>query len=444
MTQDEALEILKCGYNVFLTGSAGSGKTFLLNQYIDYLKKNKVKVGVTASTGLAATHLDGRTIHSWCGIGIEEHLSPKELKRIVNDEKIWERIKYTKVLIIDEISMLSASRLDMIDSVCQVIRQDLRPFGGLQMVLCGDFFQLPPISNYNEEKIFVFDSQAWENLNPKICYLSDQYRQEDKQFFDILNNIRASRKLAETYDALMERYNKPVDSQINPTKLLTHNANVDSLNNVELKKLSGESMFHKMLCDGVPSLIKKLKESLLVPEVLELRLGAVVMFVRNNFEKGYANGTIGTVIAFTSENNYPIIRTIKGEEIVASPEKWLIDENNEALAVIYQVPLRLAWAITVHKSQGMSLDCAEIDLSRTFEYGMGYVALSRVRSLKGIKLLGLNKKALEIDARMIKLNKDLIKKSKADLVIFNKISEKVKESLQKDFLKTEKEANLFA
>jgi ATP-dependent exoDNAse (exonuclease V) alpha subunit len=242
----------------------------------------------------------------------------------------------------------------------------------------------------------------------------------------------------------MERFNKPVDLQINPTKLLTHNANVDSLNSIELKKLSGESIFNKMMCEGVPSLIQKLKESLLVPEVLELRIGAVVMFVRNNFEKGYANGTIGKVIAFTSENNYPIIRTLKGDEIVASPEKWLIDENNEALAVVYQVPLRLAWAITVHKSQGMSLDCAEIDLSRTFEYGMGYVALSRVRSLGGIKLLGLNKKALEIDDRMIKLDKELIKKSKTDLSVFNKISEKVKKSLQKDFLKTEKEANLFA
>lgn len=443
MTQDEAFEMLKCGYNIFLTGSAGSGKTFLLNKYIHYLKEKKIKIGVTASTGLAATHLDGRTIHSWAGIGIEEYLSQKDIKRIVNDEKIWERIKYCKALIIDEISMLNANRLDMVNAICQTIRQDLRPFGGLQIVLCGDFFQLPPISIHNE-KSFVFDSQAWQDLDLKICYLTEQYRQEEKSFYKILDNIRSNDKISESYETLIKRLDQPVSGNINPTKLLTHNVDVDSYNQRELSKIKGESVFHEMRSEGLPKLVKKLKESLLVSERLELKVGAIVMFVRNNFEKAYANGTIGEVIAFTSEDDYPIVRTLKGREIVATPEKWVIDENNEELAAVYQIPLRLAWAITVHKSQGMSLDCAEIDLSKTFEYGMGYVALSRVRSLKGIKLLGLNKMALQIDERMIRMDKELIKKSRADLAIFKKMSLKDRQKLQKEFLKTEKNSHLFA
>ncbi len=437
MKQLEALEILKSGYNVFLTGCAGSGKTHLLNQYIKYLRDNKVKVGITASTGLAATHLDGRTIHSWSGIGITERLNAKELKRLVNDDKIWQRIKYTKSLIIDEISMLSASRLDLVSYVCQAVRQDMRPFGGLQIVLCGDFFQLPPVAGLGGDKRFVFDANVWEELKLKICYLDEQYRQEDDRFSELLNNIRANRKMTESYKILMERLNKKIDINICPTKLLTHNYNVDSHNDIELAKLSGVAVFQRMQCEGQAHLVEKLKESCLAPEVLELRLGAVVMFVRNNFEKGYANGTIGKVIAFTSENNYPIIKTVKGAEIVASPETWLIDENNKMLASVIQVPLRLAWAITIHKSQGMSLDCAEIDLSRTFEYGMGYVALSRVRSLAGIKLLGLNKLALQIDKEIIVLNRNLLKQSKVDLVNFKKISSVDRLQAQKDFLKTE-------
>lgn len=443
MTQKEALEILKSGYNVFLTGSAGSGKTFLLNQYIKYLKDNKIKIGVTASTGLAATHLDGRTIHSWCGIGISERLNVKELKRIVNDEKIWERIKYARVLIIDEISMLSASRLDLVSYVCQAIRQDTRPFGGLQVVLCGDFFQLPPVAGLGQDKRFVFNSNVWKELALKICYLDEQYRHEDARFFKVLNNIRANRKIKEASEILLERLNVPIEADINPTKLFTHNIDVDAYNNLEMTKLPGEPTIFQMRCEGLPNLVNKLKESCLAPERLELRIGAVVMFVRNNFDKGYVNGTIGKVISFTNSDNFPIIETIKGKTIIALPEAWKISDDDKPLATIWQIPLRLAWAITIHKSQGMSLDCAEMDLSRTFEYGMGYVALSRVRSLAGIKLLGLNKMALKIDKTMIAADTELIAKSKKDLASFKKIKAKERLKIQSDFLQPIIGTNLF-
>lgn len=418
MKQTEALEILKGGSNVFLTGSAGSGKTYLLNKFIAYLKEQKVPVGITASTGIAATHLNGRTIHSWAGIGIEERMNAAVKKSIVKTE-VRERIKKSKVLIIDEISMLSASRLDLINSVCQRVRKNKEPFGGIQIILSGDFFQLPPVARGQEDSHFVIESDIWPAMNLKICYLEEQYRQEDKKFFKILNSLRSRQDLEKVKKSLNERMNKEIKSEIMPTKLYTHNFDVDAHNKRELDKLATTSIVYDMRFVGLKNLTDKLKSGCLAPERLELKIDAVVMFVKNNFKEGYVNGTLGKVIGFETENNYPIIKTFKGELIGAHNEQWGLEDNGGAtVASISQLPLRLAWAITVHKSQGMSLDCAEIDLSKTFEYGMGYVALSRVRSLAGLKLLGLNDMALKVNEEMIKFDEDLRARSTRDLIDF--------------------------
>ena len=417
MKQTEALEILKGGSNVFLTGSAGSGKTYLLNKFIDYLKDRKINVGVTASTGIAATHLNGRTIHSWAGLGIEEKMNASVKKSIAKTE-VRERIKKTQVLIIDEISMLSAKRLDLVNQVCQRVRKNKEPFGGLQVILGGDFFQLPPVSHGEEDNRFVIDSDIWSAMNLKICYLEEQYRQEDKNFFEILNSLRSRRDLEKIKKSLGERMNKEIKSEITPTKLYTHNIDVDIYNNLELDKLKTESMVYEMRFNGLKNLTEKLKNGCLAPERLELKIDAVVMFVKNNFKEGYVNGTLGKVIGFETENNYPIIKTFQGKIIGAHSEVWVVEDSGGVIASISQLPLRLAWAITIHKSQGMSLDCAEIDLSKTFEYGMGYVALSRVRSLKGLKLLGFNEMALKVNEKMIKFDDDLRARSSRDLIDF--------------------------
>lgn len=189
MNQSQALKILQSGDNVFLTGSAGSGKTFLLNQFIDYLKSNKTKVGITASTGIAATHINGRTIHSWIGMGIAKKMNVKQVKKILKRKDLLQRIKSSQVLIIDEISMLDAACLDLVDKICKAAKNPFVPFGGIQIVLCGDFFQLPPIGKDAE---FAFQAHSWEESGIKVCYLDEQFRQADLEFLKVLNKIRTN------------------------------------------------------------------------------------------------------------------------------------------------------------------------------------------------------------------------------------------------------------
>jgi ATP-dependent exoDNAse (exonuclease V) alpha subunit len=385
------------GYNVYLTGQAGSGKTYLLNQYIRFLKDQGVPVAITASTGIAATHLSGQTIHSWAGIGIRSELSDKDLSRIAAKPQVRDRVRKAKVLIIDEISMLHSKRLDLVNSVCRYIRKNDQPFGGLQVILCGDFFQLPPVSEDQDPKSeFAFYSRSWEESDLKVCYLDEQHRQWDEDFLRVLNDIRSQDVGEGTFEKISSRLNAALPAGIKPTRLYTHNIDVDAINTTQLGRLKGLDHTYDMTFSGDEDLAVNLSKGCLAPQRLVLKAGAQVMFVKNNPAKGYVNGTLGEVIQF-DEEGFPIVRTSSGREINVPPSSWILEDKDKPVAEITQVPLRLAWAITVHKSQGMSLDAAEIDLSKSFTYGMGYVALSRVRSLSGIRLLGINQMAFQVN-----------------------------------------------
>lgn len=410
MKQKEALEILKEGHNVLLTGPAGSGKTFLLNKYIDYLKNKEIGVAVTASTGIAATHLGGRTIHSWAGIGIKDHLSPGEIRALTKRAYLRKQFEKTSVLIIDEVSMLDANRLDMINSVCQAFKRNSLPFGGIQIVMSGDFFQLPPISSGQDEINFVYKSEIWLEMGLRVCYLEEQHRQDDRKMSTILKNLRQGEVGDETVDLLRGRLNQRPKTKLKPVKLFTHNIDVDLINNTELAKINAAEFSYQMTDEGEKRLSDSLKKNCLVPEHLVLKRGALVMFVKNKFKDDkvvYVNGTTGVVVSF-DDNDYPVVRLSSGEEIVAFPESWTIDDEQKVLAKITQIPLRLAWAITVHKSQGMTLEAAEIDLSRSFGYGMGYVALSRLKSLEGLYLLGINEMAYKLDPQVFSYDRELL------------------------------------
>ena len=171
------MDILKLGHNVYLTGPAGSGKTHLLNQYIAYLKSHKITVGITASTGIAATHMGGTTIHSWSGMGIRDSMTEEEIEELVKRQYLRTRYLRTKVLIIDEISMLHAHRLDLVHAMCKIFKSNSVPFGGMQIIMCGDFFQLPPVSKGQEKADFVTESEIWHEMQLQICYLDEQFRQ---------------------------------------------------------------------------------------------------------------------------------------------------------------------------------------------------------------------------------------------------------------------------
>lgn len=438
MTQEKAFEVLKTGQNVFLTGPAGSGKTFVLNKFIGYLKENNITVAVTASTGIAATHLNGTTIHSWSGLGINTTVDGKMLKKIVRKRKLRNRILKTATVVIDEISMLSAAQLDAADIICRAIRGNDLAFGGMQIVFCGDFFQLPPVNKAeNGKALFAYDSDVWKKMDIKICYLDEQHRHKDNNLTQILNDIRQNSVSEETVEAVLSCRNETFANG-RPARLFTHNVDVDMINESELSLLREKPYAYNMRSSGKEKFIDFLKKSCLAPERLVLKLGAQVMFVKNNFEDGYVNGTMGRIIGFSEDNKFPIVLTFCGKEITVFPAIWTIEENNQELASITQIPLRLAWAITVHKSQGMSLDAAEVDLRKTFEYGMGYVALSRVRSLEGLNVIGVNRMAFETHAQAREMDEKFIKQSEYDLQKFEKMTAGEKEESQKNFLKINK------
>ncbi len=400
MTQERALEVLKTGGNVFLTGEPGAGKTYVINQYIAWLEACGLKVAVTASTGIAATHIGGMTIHSWSGIGARDNLTRYDLDQIVTKEKVATRVKKTSVLVIDEISMLDGKLLDMLNIICRTIRQSNEPFGGLQVIFVGDFYQLPPVTRQGDMMRYAFESRAWEETRPLICYLTEQHRQEDDLLLSLLSSIR-SNDVEEEHFTLLSEQTEIGYPDIEPTRLYTHNADVDVVNNTKLKELKGGVRRFTMSGRGSKPLQEGLVRTCLSPSVLELKEDAMVMCTKNNFEAGYVNGTLGRVIEFDPIEGVPIIETLEGKRIKIEPASWSVAEDNKILAEVNQIPLRLAWAITVHKSQGMSLDAAEIDLSKAFVFGQGYVALSRVRTLMGLKVLGMSPTALRVDPKVV-------------------------------------------
>jgi hypothetical protein len=401
MKQTKALSIMKAGKNIFLTGSAGAGKTYTLNQYIRYLRARKILVAVTASTGIASTHINGMTIHAWSGLGLKKSLTKNDLNAISEKKHIKEHLEKTKVLIIDEISMLHRNQLDAINDILQFIRNNQAPFGGLQVIFCGDFFQLPPVGEAEESNRdkFAFMSDAWVKAAPVICYLTEQHRQKGDNLDKILNEIRRG-AVDENSMQLLRLASKNILADV--PRLYTHNMDVERINAREMEKLEGRAMFFSAEKKGNPKLLEMLMSNVRTDEQLHLKIGAKVMFIKNNFDKGYINGSLGTVVEFTPEAT-PVVALKDGKRIFCEKEKWAIeDEKGNALASFEQYPLRAAWAITIHKSQGMTLDAAEIDLSSTFEKGQGYVAISRVRSLEGLFLKGFNTLALELDALAMK------------------------------------------
>ncbi len=432
MTQAEALTILKTGANVFLTGEPGSGKTHTINAFVSWLRASGIEPSVTAATGIAATHISGMTLHSWSGIGIAEHLSDADVDLIASKEHVAKRIAKATLLIIDEISMLSATTFELADRVCREVRRKDDAFGGLTVVLVGDFFQLPPISRGNTAE-FAYTSATWRELNPLVCYLTEQYRQDESDFLEILTAIRSGSVEELHYERLIARHVEPKGVEGAP-KLFSHNADVDRINAEELAKLSAKSKRFVMTSKGKASVVDGLMRGCLSPDILELKEGAEVMFTKNSPQGRFANGTLGKVIGFDS-TGMPIVQTKGGGKIIAEPMEWRLEEQGKVRASIIQIPLRLAYAMTVHKSQGMSMDAAVIDLSRAFEYGQGYVALSRVRRLAGLHLLGLNARALEVHPAVREKDRDFRAASDVALESFAVMSADEVADMQKKFVK---------
>lgn len=413
---------------MFLTGAPGAGKTYVLNQFVKQARQRGASVAVTASTGIAATHLNGQTIHSWSGVGVAQVMTDTLLKQIKT--RRGKRIRATDILVIDEISMMHAWLFDMVDQACRVVRRSPEPFGGLQVVMSGDLFQLPPVSNTRRDRElvapppelvamreryakagrnpngFVTESLVWPELNPIVCYLTEQHRQDTGQLLDVLTDIRQGTVTDTDRQALDTRIGvEPAGDDV-AISLYPNNRQADALNDSKLAQINEPEHRFEAESSGQVSLIKRLKSTMLAPEILSLKIGAAVMALRNDTNQQYVNGSLGTVVDFvsTTEGEYPMVDFENGHTVIMQPAAWEMMDGETVLASVKQVPLRCAWAITIHKSQGMTLDRARMDLRRTFAPGMGYVALSRVESMDGLYLDGINERAFLVSPEAVKLD----------------------------------------
>lgn len=413
---------------MFLTGAPGAGKTYVLNQFVKQARQRGASVAVTASTGIAATHLNGQTIHSWSGVGVAQVMTDTLLKQIKT--RRGKRIRATDILVIDEISMMHAWLFDMVDQACRAVRRSPKPFGGLQVVMSGDLFQLPPVSNTRRDRElvapppelvamreryakagrnpngFVTESLIWPELNPVVCYLTEQHRQDTGQLLDVLTDIRQGTVTDTDRQALDTRIGvEPAGDDV-AISLYPNNRQADALNDSKLAQINEPEHRFEAESSGQVSLIKRLKSTMLAPEMLSLKVGAAVMALRNDTNQQYVNGSLGTVVDFvsTTEGEYPMVDFENGHTVIMQPAAWEMMDGETVLASVKQVPLRCAWAITIHKSQGMTLDRARMDLRRTFAPGMGYVALSRVESMNGLYLDGINERAFLVSPEAVRLD----------------------------------------
>lgn len=426
MKQSTALNLLKSGKNIFMTGSAGTGKTYVLRQYIQYLKERRIHPTVVAPTGIAASHLKGQTIHSFFALGIRDTVVDNGyVEFLLEKSYLKSRFSKLKVLIIDEVSMVSPEIFASMDKVLRAFKNNPEPFGGVQVVISGDFFQLPPVSKVFKEKRFAWQSPVWKALELRSCYLEEKFRQDDDRLIQVLDEIRSGEVSSKAKSILDEAFHTQLEQQA--TKLFTHNVDVDRINIEELNALKGEPQTFKYKSKGSAKNIEKIFKTSLVLEEITLKKDAMVIFVKNNPEKDYVNGTTGVVLGF--EGDIPLVKISTGQVIKVLADDWTLEnDKGENVATVSQIPLRLAWAITIHKSQGMTLDAAQIDLSQTFEVGQGYVALSRLKSIEGLHLLGLNEMALSVDALILRIDEPI---KKASVKATKEIEEYSEEELEK-------------
>ena len=390
--QELAVEMMCKRKSIFLTGPGGTGKSLVLSIY-EKREYNRV-IAKTATTGTAAILLNGTTLYSYLGIGTGELSVDMLIREIKKKKHILKRWIDLDVLIIDEISMLSPELFDKLELTARSLRQDTRPFGGIQLILTGDFLQLPNIS---QKDMFCFDAESWEKcIGDNVVYLDVNFRQEGDDDYQIcLGEVRNGILSDKTISILKGRENAVLvnDHGILPTKIYSLNRDVDEENQMQndlLFEKNPDLQFfgfelNKTIHKKVYSPDEKIKKACNAPLTLELCVGSQVMLLYNmDLESKLVNGSRGVVVDFQDDD--PVVRFLTGERRVIGRKTWEIEENNDLVITVTQIPLKLAYATTVHKSQGATIDYAEINMNGIFEYGQAYVALSRVKSLSGLSI----------------------------------------------------------
>jgi ATP-dependent DNA helicase PIF1 len=413
--QQRAIDLARTGKSFFLTGAGGTGKSYVIRSIVDSLLALGKDSALTAMTGCAALLLGkgAKTLHSWAGIGLGRDPVAAILIKIRKSSKAKKNWLAADNLIIDEVSMMTPDLLDKLDEIGRKIRKCDKPFGGLQVILVGDLYQLPPVSK--EEHNFVFESKVWKEAITEIVNLSTVHRQSDTVFLKILDEARHGSLSEESLAILQTRKtNEWKRLEIKPTLLFTRKDAVDEINMTQLKKCPGEDVVYKAktVYSPVAFAVKPTDQEIqwetekmdkacpYMPE-LRLRVGAQVMLLTNKHaEHGLVNGSRGIVEKICDgPEPFPMVKFRNGEVLIIERSSWASEEiegfNRE------QIPLSLAYAVTIHKAQGATLDCALIDIgSNTFEYGQAYVALSRVRSLESLYIWDLNPQAFRVHPKV--------------------------------------------
>jgi ATP-dependent DNA helicase PIF1 len=431
-TCEEVLDLVRSGKNLFLTGPGGTGKSTIVRQIAEQIGDTNI----TAMTGCAALLLDckAKTLHSWAGIGLGKDSVEKNIASIKKKSYVKKRWTKTQTLVIDEVSMLTPELFERLDEIGRALRkQPNKPFGGLQLVLVGDFCQLPPVSKdmsgAEVELRFVFESELWANTVDTVVLLNKIWRQADPVYQKILGEVRFGEISKESEEILKGRMNTNwQDESIQPTLLFSRNYDVDKINTTNLNAITTEQKFYKASTifepkrwhdegnlgeppakgsDSASFAISKLNQDATYAETLELRLGAQVMLITNmDMAVGLVNGSRGVIVGFEPVRGFPTVKFKNGLTRLIEPFIWWSHEFPHIGQ--QQIPLRVAYAITIHKSQGASIDSAIVDIGRnTFEYGQAYVALSRVRSLEGLHLFSLDISRIRTHPRVIAFYKKL-------------------------------------
>lgn len=408
--QEEAYNLMLSGKNVFITSMAGCGKTFLIKLFVENNSTTR-KIAVTSTTGTSSLLIGGTTLHSYAGIGLGKGSVENLTDKILASKFLTYRWKKTQILIIDEISMLSPDLFDKLEEIARIVRGNDLPFGGLQLILTGDFLQLPAVGSPDS---FCFEAKSWEKCIDKTVYLTEIVRQTDNDFQRCLNNIRLGNITQEVLDILQSRVGVKLtnDLGIKPTKMFSHNQRVDEINNKELDKLAGDGReFREYEMEIIQHTsgnidLNKFKKYCTAPEVIQLTIDAQVMLLYNmDLQNGLCNGSRGVVIGFLDD--FPVVRFLNGVERIITHYIWEAEENDKKVASIIQLPLKVAYAISIHKCQGSTLDYAEIDLSNVFEYSQAYVAISRVKSLEGLSIIKLDINKFKVNPKAVEYYKNL-------------------------------------
>ena len=446
LSQKKVITLFNQNKNIFITGPGGVGKSYVINYIKDLAELDDKKIYITATTGSAASLISGKTIHSWAGIGMGEQPVEILLKSIKKKFALRNRWKYTKVLVIDEISMMSGSLFTKLNIIAQTLKCSSQPFGGIQLILSGDFYQLPPICKDGEPD-FCFQSEAWNQCIDEMVVLDQNMRQKNPEFQNMLLEIRKGELSKGTKKFLKERAKLTYDtnSDIQPTIIYTTRNKVDEINFKRMKLLNKEVSKYtvKTVLSGIKKsqisteLIKKMENHIdshsQYSANLELCIGCQVMLISNiNQDEGLVNGSRGVITQFLI--GYPVVKFLNGTEVVINPHVWNEEINEDMIVGRSQIPLKLAWAITHHKSQGVSLDYAVIDIGKNiFEYGQCYVALSRVRNIEGLFISELKLSRIKAHPLVIEFYENYKPKKKETADILKMLKTYTQDESDSDF-----------